>query len=440
MKRPNVVILVIDTLREDHSQGLERLRKLGFIKYENAIAPAPWTLPSHVSIITGLHPSQHGIHESFGVYVDREMMELSTSQLSKLNHGVIGELMDEGYNTYIISANPFLSQPYGFNKYTRSVITGYVVLDRVRSINEYESIKHLDELGRRYGYFGTVKHIISDGRLDLLFLGIKTVLMRRLRRLGAVLGLIDLTMDKGALTIINLLKDLTLNEPFLLLINIMEAHSPYTNKDLSERISFEAYHKAVFEDVIDSKAVSIWRREYPRHAKYAVNKALDIVLTLSRYLDNTLFVVTSDHGELLGDGGIHHGYFLKDGLLRVPLWVKWPSWFKAPRQVKPFVSLTEIPSMIRAVINNDMDYGVGSSIAISESFGSLLFSSYEAKYRSLNPETLVRVFSHRIRVYTSKCVFTYNESLDAVEDNGCEGSTAKHIIDVIRYMLNKFNF
>ena len=112
MRKPNVVILVIDTLREDYAGGLEALRELGFVKYENAIAPAPWTLPSHVSLITGLYPSQHGIHEAYGVYADRELMELSTQRLSALNHGIIGELMDEGYSVYVTSANPFICLLY----------------------------------------------------------------------------------------------------------------------------------------------------------------------------------------------------------------------------------------------------------------------------------------------------------------------------------------
>jgi len=51
-RRPNVILLVIDTLREDHAGGLEALRDLGFVKYENAIAPSPWTLPAE--------PRQHG--------------------------------------------------------------------------------------------------------------------------------------------------------------------------------------------------------------------------------------------------------------------------------------------------------------------------------------------------------------------------------------------
>ena len=40
-RRPNIIVLVIDTLREDHADGLEALRDLGFVKYENAIAPSP---------------------------------------------------------------------------------------------------------------------------------------------------------------------------------------------------------------------------------------------------------------------------------------------------------------------------------------------------------------------------------------------------------------
>ena len=91
--------------------------------------------------------------------------------------------------------------------------------------------------------------------------------------------------------------------------------------------------------------------------------------------------------------------------------------------------------MIRTVVNND-DYEVGSGIAMSESFGSTLPSSYEVRYRSLDSDVLARVFSHRIRIYAGKCTFTYNESLDSIEDNNCEESVARRIIDVIRPTLN----
>ena len=64
MRRYNVVLIVIDTLRADHAQGLDKLLDLGFVKYEDVYATAPWTLPSHASMFTGMYPSEHGIHET----------------------------------------------------------------------------------------------------------------------------------------------------------------------------------------------------------------------------------------------------------------------------------------------------------------------------------------------------------------------------------------
>jgi hypothetical protein len=40
MPKPNIVIIVLDTLREDHDQDLDKLLDYGFVKYQNAIAPA----------------------------------------------------------------------------------------------------------------------------------------------------------------------------------------------------------------------------------------------------------------------------------------------------------------------------------------------------------------------------------------------------------------
>ena len=56
MGDPNVIFIVVDTLRKDYAKPLEKeLKELGFISYENTIAPAPWTIPSHASIFTGLY-------------------------------------------------------------------------------------------------------------------------------------------------------------------------------------------------------------------------------------------------------------------------------------------------------------------------------------------------------------------------------------------------
>jgi arylsulfatase A-like enzyme len=65
-----VVLVSIDTLRADHlgcygyrrktSPALDRLAAEGTV-FEDAMTPAPWTLPAHASLLTGLYPSRHGL-------------------------------------------------------------------------------------------------------------------------------------------------------------------------------------------------------------------------------------------------------------------------------------------------------------------------------------------------------------------------------------------
>ena len=64
----NVILISIDTLRADHlgiygyqrntSSNIDSFFKNGFV-FKNAFSQAPNTLPSHMSIFTGLYPSRH---------------------------------------------------------------------------------------------------------------------------------------------------------------------------------------------------------------------------------------------------------------------------------------------------------------------------------------------------------------------------------------------
>ena len=67
---PNVILVVIDTLRADHlsAWGHERATSPVIdafaaenLKFEHAISTAPWTAPSVASIFTGLYPTAHGV-------------------------------------------------------------------------------------------------------------------------------------------------------------------------------------------------------------------------------------------------------------------------------------------------------------------------------------------------------------------------------------------
>ena len=73
--RPNILLVSIDTLRADHlgcygydretSPVLDALAAHSVL-YENAFAPAPWTLPSHVAMLSGRHPANVGIQDANG--------------------------------------------------------------------------------------------------------------------------------------------------------------------------------------------------------------------------------------------------------------------------------------------------------------------------------------------------------------------------------------
>ena len=72
-ERPNLLLITMDTTRADHlgcygnteasTPTLDRLAREG-LRVERAIAVAPLTLPSHASILTGLYPPSHGVHDN----------------------------------------------------------------------------------------------------------------------------------------------------------------------------------------------------------------------------------------------------------------------------------------------------------------------------------------------------------------------------------------
>ena len=72
-KRFNVLLITLDTTRADRlgcygydqaeTPTLDELAARG-VRYENVYAPVPLTLPSHATILTGLNPPEHGLHDN----------------------------------------------------------------------------------------------------------------------------------------------------------------------------------------------------------------------------------------------------------------------------------------------------------------------------------------------------------------------------------------
>jgi arylsulfatase A-like enzyme/Flp pilus assembly protein TadD len=80
-----VIIISIDTLRADHlrcygyknieTPNIDSLARDGTL-FENVYSPAPLTLPSHTSILSGLYPFEHGVRDNIGFEVPKSLKTL----------------------------------------------------------------------------------------------------------------------------------------------------------------------------------------------------------------------------------------------------------------------------------------------------------------------------------------------------------------------------
>jgi hypothetical protein len=161
-------------------------------------------------------------------------------------------------------------------------------------------------------------------------------------------------------------------------------------------------------------------RTYPYHAETATRRAIELVSTILQKTDrsNTLIIVTSDHGELLGDGGAGHVYSLKDGNIRVPLHVKYPEGWKKKKQ-KTYISLTDIPKILDPSTDT-----IGSDLAIAETFGVPHPDPLLQECGLGNPPA--DLFHHKIRILGNKVDILFNKTLEQVEY--AKGERAREVL------------
>ncbi|MEZ5979699.1 MAG: sulfatase-like hydrolase/transferase [Planctomycetota bacterium] len=101
---------------------------------------------------------------------------------------------------------------------------------------------------------------------------------------------------------------------------------------------------------LDDADLEVVRRTYDA-ALYELDALFEgLVDELRRrgVLDDTIVVLTSDHGELLGDGHVlGHHYSLAEGVVRVPLVLRAPGRVAAGRDATPVQNLDVGPTLLR---------------------------------------------------------------------------------------------
>ena len=330
---PNVVLVVLDTARADHMSAygysrpttpfLEELAHDATL-YENAVSPAPWTLPSHASLFTGQLPSIHG------ATAEHRWLRDEFSTLAEL-------LQARGYATAGFTNNAVVSHATnmqrGFDQFTDVFL----------------------EWGPDMGWSGW-----TEGRRRT----IPERLLHQVREWSH-------PADKGATRTNELVgswldgwKASSPRRPFFVFVNLLETHLPYAAPPPFEQrfvqgpirpgikgLTGEGWFHEAFrligqKDALNSDDYAQLQDLYDAEVAYEDARLRDLVEQLrSRgVLDDTLLVVVSDHGENLGDHGglVNHVLSFHETLLHVPLIVRRPGHFPAGLRYAPPVSTVSI--------------------------------------------------------------------------------------------------
>jgi arylsulfatase A-like enzyme len=308
---PNVILIVMDTVRADHLSlyGYNRdttpnLKKLAAdaAVYPEAISAADITLTSHASIFTGLYPSWHGAYcqppeATFG----RTLGPVPT---------MAEVLAGNGYHTLGVAANLYLRAQFGLQR-------GFADFRIPRPVPVLAGEESWYML--RNGMRRAINQFADTDQFDRLYSRGDAVNREFFRMLG---------------------QPELAQAPFFAFFNYMDAHFPYIPPHPFDRL-FPGKSRAATESELDAIQGRVMQKKeplpqfYTEHAvsqydggiAYIDSQIGHLVDWLKRQnlYDNTMIVVTADHGEAFGERRMFlHGNSLYANLLHVPLLVKYP--------------------------------------------------------------------------------------------------------------------
>ncbi|GAD53520.1 choline-sulfatase [Halarchaeum acidiphilum MH1-52-1] len=362
---PNVLLVVMDSVRaanvglygheHDTTPFLSEFAEQAVV-YEQARSPGIWSLPSHTSMFTGLHVVEHGV----------------TRARHKLQpNNTIFETLGKNYNytTGVFSENTWLSDmDVGLRDAFDTVVGAQNLLfpDAVDPSNFVLS----EGQGQ---YISYLKHCLSaDAPAQSLANGVFAKLAWDYPHL-----LPDgITSSTPASTYTDLFLDWETDrsEPWAACVNYMDAHLPYLPS--SEHDLWGGKELRKLQSDMDDQVWEFSSGERPWWQRRALEGLYDgtihqmdaeierLVSELEARdkLENTLVVVTADHGEGFGEPSrirpdsrvAAHSTGIHEVLTHVPLLAHFPG--ETDRSVVSDVaSLTRFPSVVEAVVDGDSD-------------------------------------------------------------------------------------
>lgn len=381
----NIVLLIVDSLRacslgshQRHgcrgsgSAGLrtpflDRLEREA-ISFRRAYATECWTLPTHMSLFTGRLPSEHGAHFQHMAYGE----EAPT---------IAERLAAAGHHTEVVTRNfvfdgtiPGVTR--GFQQWSRPLadLSGADPMALFLALAKPRVRRHIQATGFFHPRHAEQRAFVRTFAQSLL--------PADERALARVLDVME--------------QQRRVRQPYFICCNLYDVHAPYAPardsllrpwtslRGVAENLAFPLHQSKLGQHAYlrDGFRLSAWAQRVLRERYHRAIELMDAKLAgfhaaarAGGLLDDTLLIVTSDHGEAFGEHGLYlHDASVYDTHLHVPLWVQHPALPAA--RIDDVVSMRALFSVMLAAAGQhpveqtilEPDYRARHPIAMAEHF------------------------------------------------------------------------
>jgi len=317
VKRYNIISIVTDDQsqwsvgaygnKEARTPNMDRLAKEGAI-FRNAFVATPVCSPSRVSFLTGKYGTQVGITDWIAPAESDAGLGIPASALTwpmiLKKHGYVTALVGKWHLGTLPQFHP---TKHGFDHFFGFLGGGNTPMNPT-----------LEENGKQRKFKGPLPDILTDDAMEFI------------------------KNNKG--------------RPFALLLHFRAPHLPYGPVPAEDMVPFKNLDPTVPKSPgMDLAQVKTWTRDYYASI-HSVDRNIGRLLKLLDDLglaQNTIVLLTSDHGYMIGHHGLHmkgNGHWIAGGVfgpkrpnmydlaISVPLLIRWPGQVKPGTEIKELVS------------------------------------------------------------------------------------------------------
>lgn len=374
--KPNILLISIDSLRRDHlscygyfrntTPNIDKLASKGTI-FDDAVSTTCWTLPTHMSMFTGLYLMQHGVRDN-GLVLSRSIKTIPEF------------LHEDGYQTFGIFSGPYLHPAYGFSR-------GFDEYKDCSSSSVYADKG--DKLNELNPYLQKIHNQSHK----------------------------DITGDKILKTFADWFADKSDEKPFFSFIHMWDVHydfippPPYDKEfdpNYQGNISIESYREnpEINKNMCTrdlEHVIALYDGEI-KWTDHIIGEILKI-LEKSGYLNNTMVIITSDHGEEFFEHGDKCHRNLYDVNIRIPLIIYYPELFSRRNENNHANQIDLLPTILDVTGNDIPDYLPGIPLNRIQDLNNPKNRSHLLEY--ITPQTDVKA----VRAADWKFIYEINKNL-----------------------------